>query len=61
MENLPQTMKAVIKEKPGQGFTLTDVPVPLPGPHEVLIRVTAASICGTDALIDAWAHGRRDG
>jgi len=53
--NLPHTMKAVVKELPGKGFALKEVPVPLPGPHEVLIRVTAASICGTDALIDEWS------
>lgn len=60
MNNLPRTMKAVVKELPGKGFVLKDVPVPLPGPHEVLIRVTAASICGTDTLIDEWAPWAED-
>jgi threonine 3-dehydrogenase len=37
------------------------VPVPAPGPGEVLVQVEAASICGTDVHIyewDAWAAGR---
>lgn len=48
-------MKAVVKEKPGEGFLLMDEPVPVPGVGEVLVRVKAASICGTDSLIYDWA------
>src|SRR5206468_12039861 len=31
-----------------------EVPVPEPGPGEVLLRVAAASICGTDLHIEGW-------
>ena len=48
-------MKAVVKQKPGPGLVLEDVAVPEPGPGEALVRVTAASVCGTDSLIYGWA------
>src|SRR5712691_10590929 len=54
-------MKAIVKAAPGKGLLIKDVPVPAPGPNEVLIRVKAAGICGTDAHIydwNAWASGR---
>jgi threonine 3-dehydrogenase len=54
-------MRAVIKAEPGAGLVLAEVPVPAAGPEEVLIRVTAASICGTDVHIydwDRWSAGR---
>ena len=54
-------MRALVKAEPGPGFALTDVPVPQPGPRDVLIRVEKAGICGTDLHIyawDAWAAGR---
>ncbi|MFO7176863.1 alcohol dehydrogenase catalytic domain-containing protein, partial [Enterococcus faecium] len=40
---------------------LVDVPVPTPGPGEVLIQVKATSICGTDVHIyewDEWSQSR---
>ncbi|HHY34302.1 MAG TPA: L-threonine 3-dehydrogenase [Firmicutes bacterium] len=49
-----QTVRAVIKEKPGYGAILADVPRPRPGPGEVLIEVKATSICGTDHHIYIW-------
>jgi len=52
------TMKALCKPAPGPGASLVRVPVPEAGPGEVLIRVRAASICGTDLHIynwDAWS------
>jgi len=54
-------MRALRKTRPEAGAELLDVPVPTPGPGEVLIRVEAASICGTDLHIfnwDPWAAGR---
>ncbi|HIE47886.1 TPA: L-threonine 3-dehydrogenase [Candidatus Bipolaricaulota bacterium] len=47
-------MKAVVKAKPEPGAELKDVDVPTPGPGEVLIRVAATSICGTDLHIYEW-------
>ena len=45
-------MKALVKTQKGKGFLeLRDLPEPKPGPREVLIRVKAAGICGTDLHI----------
>lgn len=41
-------MKALVLSAPGQ-CAIDDVPVPRPGPGQVLCRVRALSICGTDA------------
>lgn len=54
----PTRMRALVKERPGPGAALRLVPLPRPGPGEVLLRVKAASICGTDLHIyrwDSWA------
>jgi threonine 3-dehydrogenase len=51
-------MRALVKEAPGEGLSLKDVPVPGIGPDDVLIRVHRTGICGTDIHIwswDAWA------
>lgn len=50
------TMKALAKTRPGPGLELIETEVPKPGPHDVLIRVTATSICGTDVHIYRWDH-----
>ncbi len=47
-------MKAIVKAAAGPGLELRDVPVPEPGPDDVLIRVLRASVCGTDVHIDEW-------
>ena len=47
-------MRAVRKRGPEPGLVLDEVPVPTPGPDEVLIRIEAASICGTDLHIQRW-------
>jgi L-iditol 2-dehydrogenase len=45
-------MKAVVKTKPGKGFIeLREVDTPKIGDRDVLIRVKAAGICGTDLHI----------
>ena len=52
-------MKALVKTKSEPGLTLTDVPMPLVGVNDVLIRVDKTGICGTDLHIyqwDAWAQ-----
>lgn len=58
---MPVTMKALRKLRPARGLELQAVPVPSIGPTEVLVRVRAASICGTDLHIygwDRWSQGR---
>ncbi len=47
-------MKALVKTAPAPGLSLIDVPEPVPGPQDVLIRVTRTGICGTDLHIDSW-------
>jgi len=48
------TMKALRKTRPGRGAELQTVSIPTIGPNEALVRVRAASICGTDLHIYAW-------
>lgn len=47
-------MKAIIKENSGPGAVVKEVPIPRPGPREVLIRVKAGAICGSDVHIYEW-------
>ncbi len=42
-------MKAVRLVQPGRPLELHDVPLPTPGPTDVLVRVKAAGICHSDA------------
>jgi threonine 3-dehydrogenase len=61
---IPSTMRALVKASPVAGAELRDVPVPVPGDGELLIRVEAASLCGTDLHIyrwDDWAESRLGG
>jgi len=58
---MPATMKALRKTQAGKGLQLEVVPVPSIGPTDVLVRVKATSICGTDLHIygwDRWSQGR---
>jgi threonine 3-dehydrogenase len=48
------TMRALAKTRPGPGAELVDRPIPRPGPGEVLLRMEAASICGTDLHLFSW-------
>ncbi len=59
----PQTtMKAILKADRAPGLTMVhDYPVPTLGHGDVLVRVRAGSICGTDVHIykwDDWAQKR---
>lgn len=49
-----QQMIAVRKMQAGPGLSVEQVPVPEPGPHDVLVRIEAAGICGTDVHIHQW-------
>src|SRR5437763_6440452 len=56
-------MIAVVKSKPldgPEGTEVRDCPKPKPGPDEVLIRVAATAICGTDKHIYHWDPSIRD-
>jgi threonine 3-dehydrogenase len=47
-------MRALAKLEPSPGAELVERPAPQPGPGEVLLRVEAASICGTDLHLYTW-------
>ncbi|MEP7453853.1 L-threonine 3-dehydrogenase [Phyllobacterium sp. SB3] len=52
-------MKALVKAKAEPGIWMERVPVPEPGPNDVLIKVKKSAICGTDVHIynwDQWAQ-----
>jgi len=44
-------MKALVKEKPVRGATYTERPMPEIGDDDLLVKVHAAAICGTDIHI----------
>ncbi|HIK00455.1 TPA: alcohol dehydrogenase catalytic domain-containing protein [archaeon] len=44
-------MKAVAKTNSGKGFELIDAPTPNPKKGEVLVKIKACSVCGTDVHI----------
>lgn len=45
---MKQTMQALIKRDPSPGLFLEEVPVPTPGEGQVLLKVRAVGICGSD-------------
>jgi len=47
-------MLALVKTDPGPGLELTEVPDPVVGINDVLIRVRKTGICGTDLHIYEW-------
>ncbi len=47
-------MKGLIKAAPGPGLTLVDLPEPVCGDDEVLIKILKTAICGTDVHIYNW-------
>ncbi|MDH5301170.1 MAG: L-threonine 3-dehydrogenase [Gammaproteobacteria bacterium] len=52
-------MKALVKKHASEGIWLEDVPLPVVGNNDVLIKVQRTAICGTDVHIynwDAWAQ-----
>ncbi len=58
---MTDTMHAIVKDKPEPGIVFKEVPVPEIKENEVLIKVRANSLCGTDVHIykwDPWAQSR---
>jgi len=49
-----ETMKALVKARREEGLWMEAVPVPSPGPSDVLIKVRKSAICGTDVHIWNW-------
>jgi threonine 3-dehydrogenase len=54
------TMRALVKESAAPGAEVREVPVPQPGPGQILVRVEAASVCGTDVHIERWDKWAQD-
>jgi len=57
--NIPSKMKALVLEAPGR-YSVRVVDTPKPGPYEVLVRVRAVAICGSDPplLTGKFAGGK---
>src|ERR1700733_2886467 len=53
---MPSTMLAVVKPEAAPGAEIREVNIPVFGRNEVLVKVTMASICGTDLHIYNWDH-----
>jgi threonine 3-dehydrogenase len=47
-------MKALVKARPEAGLSFEDVPIPVIGRADVLIKVLRTGICGTDLHIYSW-------
>jgi hypothetical protein len=47
-EQTVPTMKAAVVKQFGKPLVIEDVPVPQPGPGEVLVKVKACGVCHTD-------------
>lgn len=45
------TMQAMILAGPGEPLRMTELPMPVPGEHDIVIRVLACGICRTDLHI----------
>lgn len=45
-------MRAAVLDRPGRPLRLTDLPVPTPGPGELLLRLEASGVCHTD--VHTW-------
>jgi threonine 3-dehydrogenase len=48
------SMRAIVKANAAPGLEMREVPVPVPGPNEVLIKLEKTAICGTDLHIYQW-------
>jgi threonine 3-dehydrogenase len=47
-------LKAILKKKEAVGFDFEEIPVPEPKPREVLVKIKAAAICGSDLKLYKW-------
>jgi alcohol dehydrogenase, propanol-preferring len=44
-------MRAMVLEQPGKPLQLREVPTPIPGPGQLLVRIVACAVCRTDLHI----------
>lgn len=52
---LPETARAAVLVKPGEPLEVRELPVPRPEPGAIVVRVLAATVCGTD--VHMWEGG----
>ena len=45
---LPETMKAMVLQAPGQPLVYREIYLPVPNPDQLLIKVHACGVCRTD-------------
>jgi len=48
---MPETMQAMVLEAAGQELKAVSLPVPVPGPDQILLKVLACGVCRTDLHI----------
>lgn len=53
-------MRAIVKPAPASGIELQEVDEPHPDATEVLLRIEAASVCGTDLGLAHWTRSAQD-
>ncbi len=51
---MAERMRALVKREAAPGIWMEEVPIPEPGPNEVLIKTIKTAICGTDLHIYKW-------
>lgn len=51
MAALPATYKRIVVNEAKGPFVIEDVPMPVVGPHEVLVRVEACGLCHSDSML----------
>lgn len=49
--DIPKNMRAMVLERLGEKLKLMEMPVPKPGPEQVLIKIKACGVCRTDLHI----------
>ena len=47
-------MKAILKTNRAPGFEYREIPLPKPGPGDVLVKIRATAICGSDLKMFHW-------
>jgi propanol-preferring alcohol dehydrogenase len=50
-QNIPESMKAMVLERPGSPLVMRSVLVPHPTAHQVLVKIIACGVCRTDLHI----------
>ncbi|KAH7403232.1 putative alcohol dehydrogenase [Cadophora sp. MPI-SDFR-AT-0126] len=57
MTSLPKTYKAAVFEKANGPLTIKDIPLQAPSAGQVLVKVLACGVCGSDGGVNSGAFG----